>query len=128
MWCARGRGGWSGGGGRASRGGGGGASGQPGGEGECFGFPSLIGRASPHVDVVAAEDTLAYLIPGPVFERLMEVPEFSRFFLQDLAGRLRDSAAAEPLPIGPELATPIRRLVTAPPVAVPPTATAGEAA
>lgn len=97
-------------------------------EGECFGFPSLIGQASPHVDVVAAEDTLAYLIPGPVFERLMEVPEFSRFFLQDLAGRLRESAAAEPLPIGPELATPIRRLVTAPPVAVPPTATAGEAA
>lgn len=105
-----------------------GGTAQPVEEGECFGFPSLIGKASPHVDVVAAEDTLAYLIPGPVFERLMEAPEFSRFFLQDLAGRLRDSAAAEPLPIGPELATPIRRLVTAPPVAVSSTATAGEAA
>lgn len=97
-------------------------------EGDCFGFPSLIGRASPHADVVAAEDTLAYLIPGPVFERLMEDPELSRFFLQDLAGRLRGAAAAEPTTIGRELATPVRAVTPGPPVSVAPGATVGEAA
>ena len=40
-------------------------------EGEAFGFPSLIGRASPHADVVAAEDSLLYQVPAGVFARLM---------------------------------------------------------
>src|SRR5579885_2324802 len=36
-------------------------------EGDCFGFPSLLGRASPHADVVVAEDALLYRIPEATY-------------------------------------------------------------
>ena len=97
-------------------------------EGDCFGFPSLIARAGPHVDVVAAEDTLVYQVPGEEFDRLMRTPAFAEFFLADLSERLRRSAALRPLPIGKELATPVGRLPTATPVTVPAHWTVGEAA
>jgi len=97
-------------------------------EGECFGFPSLIGRTAPHVDVVAAEDTLLYQIPGEVFDRLMEHREFAEFFLVDLSERLRRAAEMRQFPVGRELSTPVGQLRPAAPVRVPPTITAGEAA
>jgi CBS domain-containing protein len=99
-------------------------------EGECFGFPSLLGQASPVADVVAAEDTLLYQIPGGSFARLVEEsPPFARFFLLDLAARLRLAAAGEPLPpLGRELATPVGHLPLPPPIEIGPEATVQEAA
>jgi CBS domain-containing protein len=97
-------------------------------EGDCFGFPSLIAKASPLATVVAAEDTLLYQIPGEEFERLMRTRGFAEFFLADLAERLRRSAALKPLPLGKELGTPIGRLPIAAPVSVPAHVTVGEAA
>jgi len=97
-------------------------------DGECFGFPSLIGKTSPHVDVVAAEDTLIYQVPGEVFDRLMSVPEFAQFFLVDLSERLRQTSASRPLPLGRELGTPVGRLPVATPVSVPCETTVGDAA
>ncbi len=97
-------------------------------DGECFGFPSLIGRTSPHVDVVAAEDTLLYLIPREVFDGLMLVREFSEFFLADLSERLRRATARPGLALSQELSTPVGHLTTAAPVCVPATTTVGEAA
>jgi CBS domain-containing protein len=52
--------------------------------GECFGFPSLIGRASPHADAVAGEETLLYQLPADVFASLLARPSFAEFFLADL--------------------------------------------
>jgi CBS domain-containing protein len=97
-------------------------------EGDCFGHPSLIGRTSPHVDVVAAEDTLIYQVPGNVFDRLMTVPEFAQFFLVDLSERLRRTSSSRPLPLGRELGTPVGRLPVATPVSVGCETTVGEAA
>jgi CBS domain-containing protein len=97
-------------------------------EGECFGFPSLIGRTSPHVDVVAAEDTLLYQIPGDVFDRLMGHRAFAEFFLVDLSERLRRAADMRQVPFGKELGTPVGQLRPAAPVRVPGTITVGEAA
>ncbi len=97
-------------------------------DGECFGVPSLIGRASPHVDAIAAEDTLLYQVPAAVFDSLMEIAPFARFFLVDLSERLRQSAALKPLPIGGGLATPVGQLSSRPPAWVDPSITVGEAA
>jgi len=97
-------------------------------EGECFGFPSLIGRAAPHVDVVAAEDALLYQIPGDTFDRLMANRDFAEFFLVDLSERLRRAADLRQMPIGNELGTPVGRLRPRAPVRVPAGITVGEAA
>src|SRR5579864_5992044 len=98
-------------------------------EGDCFGFPSLIGRASPLADAVAAEDTLLYRLPAAVFTSLLESsPAFAEFFLLDLAGRLRRAVEMEPLGLGSDLAIPARPLATREPVFVDATATVGEAA
>ncbi|MBV8201638.1 MAG: cyclic nucleotide-binding/CBS domain-containing protein [Acidobacteria bacterium] len=98
-------------------------------EGDCFGFPSLIGRASPLADAVAAEDTLLYRLPEAVFTALLESsPSFAEFFLLDLAGRLRRAAEMEPMGLGSDLAIPARRLAAREPVFVAATATVGEAA
>jgi CBS domain-containing protein len=98
-------------------------------EGECFGFPSLIGRTAPHADAVAGEDTLLYRIPGDVFARLMEEsPPFAEHFLLDLAARLRKTSTVEPASLGSNLSVFARQLATRPPVFVAATATVGEAA
>jgi CBS domain-containing protein len=98
-------------------------------EGDCFGFPSLIARASPLADAVAAEDTLLYRLPEGVFNSLLESsPAFAEFFLLDLAGRLRRAVEMEPLGLGSDLAIPARQLATREPVFVAGTATVGEAA
>jgi CBS domain-containing protein len=97
-------------------------------EGECFGFPSLLARASPHADAVTAEDALLYQIPEATFARLVEGSQpFAQFFLLDLAGRLRQAAGA-PIPLGRELATSVGRLPLAAPVAIGSGATVEEAA
>jgi len=98
-------------------------------EGDCFGFPSLIGNASPLADAVAAEETLLYCLPAEVFARLMEEARpFAEFFLLDLAQRLRQAAAVEPLAVGSDLAVPARQLVARPPLFAAASATVGEAA
>jgi CBS domain-containing protein len=98
-------------------------------EGDCFGFPSLIGRASPLADAVTAEDTLLYRLPETAFTSLLESsPAFAEFFLLDLAGRLRRTAEMEPMGLGSDLAIPARELSPREPVFVAATATVGEAA
>ena len=97
-------------------------------EGDCFGFPSLIGRTSPHVDAVAAEDTLLYQIPEPTFSALMREEGFAEFFLADLSERLRNSASLQSIPLGGQLGTPVGQLPFAPPHTIGPGDTVGEAA
>jgi CBS domain-containing protein len=97
-------------------------------EGDPFGFPSLIGRASPHADVVAAEDSLLYQLPAEVFARLMETSAFADAFVLQLGARLRRAAALESLPIAAELGSPVGSLPIAPAVEVDAEATVGAAA
>ena len=98
-------------------------------EGDCLGFPSLLGRASPHADAVAAEETLVYRIPEEVFRRLVEESAgFAELFLLDLAARLRQSAAADLPGGGSDLAVPARQLAVREPLFVAASATVGEAA
>ncbi len=97
-------------------------------EGDLFGFPSLIAKAAPHVDVVAGEDLLVYRIPEAAFQRLMKREEFSSFFLQDLAQRLRTAAAVATLPAGRDLAAPAEALITRKPIFVRPYDTVEQAA
>ncbi len=97
-------------------------------EGDAFGFPSLIGRTHPHVDVVAAEDVLAYRLGADVFDRLLQVPAFAEFFLADLTDRLRRSSALGAMPMGVDLAQPARDLASREPVGIGADATVGEAA
>jgi len=98
-------------------------------EGDGFGFPSLVGHASPHADAVAAEDALLYQIPAATYAWLLDSsPGFAQFFLLDLAERLQRSAERAPLPAGQALATLVGRLPLAPPVAIRATATVEAAA
>lgn len=97
-------------------------------EGDAFGFPSLIGRASPHVDAIAAEDALLYRLPAAAFDELMKAPAFAEYFAGDLAARLRAAATEAPLPMQADLALPASRLVRRAPVTIARTATVGEAA
>lgn len=90
--------------------------------GECFGFPSLIGRAAPTADAVAADDTLLYQVPRDAFDLLMERREFADFFLLDLGARLRQATAGGPsATLGTALAAEVGRLIDSAPVYVEPT-------
>jgi CBS domain-containing protein len=97
--------------------------------GDCFGFPSLLGHAAPLADAVAAEEVLLYRLPEAVFSRLIaDSGPFAEFFLLDLATRLRQAAAAEPMGAGSDLAVPARALATRAPLFASAEMTVGEAA
>ncbi|QNE04758.1 putative nucleotidyltransferase substrate binding domain-containing protein [Croceicoccus marinus] len=60
------------------------------GEGECFGYPSLIRGGPAQNEVLAIEDTLLYRIARPAFLALREADDgFRGFFDTDEAARLR---------------------------------------
>jgi CBS domain-containing protein len=97
-------------------------------EGDAFGFPSLLASAAPHVDVVAAEDSLLYMIPSEVFHQLTQEPGFAELFLADLNERLQRAAATDPLPLGVDLMAPVATVAAAPVVWVSPESTVQQAA
>ena len=97
-------------------------------EGEPFGYPSLIGESSPHVDVVADEECLVYRVPATTFDRLMEEPGFASFFLEGLHARLQRAASSAPPLMSSDLASPVRVLVDRPPVTIGADADVSEAA
>ncbi|ARU15373.1 DUF294 nucleotidyltransferase-like domain-containing protein [Croceicoccus marinus] len=60
------------------------------GEGECFGYPSLIRGGPAQNEVLAIEDTLLYRMARPAFLALREADDgFRGFFDTDEAARLR---------------------------------------
>ena len=70
------------------------------GEGEMFGFVSLLSEGPLGFVARAAEDTLVYRIPADVIRPVLERPAFVRFVTRrdereaPLPGRARDRAAA----------------------------------
>jgi CBS domain-containing protein len=62
------------------------------GEGDCFGYPSLIRNVLTQNRVVALEDCLLYRVPKAVFLNLRaENPEFGQFFDISESARLRQA-------------------------------------
>ncbi len=99
------------------------------GEGEAFGFPSLLSGSSPHFDVVCTTECLLYRIPGATFLDLVDVePAFRDHFRRGLADRLRHATEGEVVPLSGDLAAPVERLIGRAVVSVPRDSTVGEAA
>lgn len=60
------------------------------GEGDCFGYPSLIRRGPAQNEAIAVEDCLLYRIGAETFHKLYDANEgFRRFFDIDESARLR---------------------------------------
>ncbi|MBD3729139.1 MAG: cyclic nucleotide-binding/CBS domain-containing protein [Sphingomonadales bacterium] len=65
------------------------------GEGDCFGYPSLIRNGTAQNEAIAVEDCLLYRIDAAAFARLRQESDgFRRFFEIDEASRLRRAVSA----------------------------------
>lgn len=100
------------------------------GPGEAFGHPSLIRGRPPIVTVRAHSETLAYLIPAPIFERLRaDYPAFASFFAASALDRLDFALKTRHANAAPALfQTHLRDLVRREIVAAGPDASVREAA
>ncbi|MEN9936644.1 MAG: hypothetical protein RLZZ387_3223 [Chloroflexota bacterium] len=102
------------------------------GEGELFGFVSLIRGKPPVVTVRAREETLAYLLPAALFHQLRrDEPAFAQFFTRGVSERLEYAlrAAGRGAQPPPELfQTHLGELVRRPLVAVTPDTSVRQAA
>ncbi len=99
-------------------------------EGEMFGFPSMLGRTAPVMDVVTEEPTLVYQIHESLFRELLQNSAFAAYFLEGLSERLRRTAET-PRPgalVWGDLAQPVHHLVQRPAVWVGADATVAQAA
>jgi CBS domain-containing protein len=98
------------------------------GEGEMFGFASLLAESPLGFVARAAEDTLVYRIPERAIRPVLERPAAVRFVAASLArpGRLLASPEAEPPP--PAAGRPVRGLIRAPALVCPPATPVRDAA
>jgi CBS domain-containing protein len=98
------------------------------GEGEMFGFASLLAESPIGFVARAAEDTLVYRIPERAIRPVLERPAAVRFVAESLTrpGRLLASADAEPP--APAASRSVRRLIRAPALVCPPVTPVQEAA
>jgi CBS domain-containing protein len=97
-------------------------------EGDCFGYPSMINRAAPAFDVVAAGEVLVHCVPEAVFRELLGNAAFAEFFLHSLGERLQRVTGASVTALGGELTTELGDIELRAVVQVPPDATVAEAA
>ncbi len=89
-------------------------------EGEYFGYPSLLTESPTGRRVTAIEDSLFYLIPEPVFDRLRgESEAFDRFFNRAHAERI-EAALRERRQRNAALTTTVGSLLRRAPVCAPP--------
>lgn len=74
------------------------------GEGELFGYPSLIRKQPPIVTVRTREETLAYLLAASDFHRLRrDIPAFTRFFAKSAIERITQRLQVHDDNAAPEL-------------------------
>lgn len=92
------------------------------GEGEAFGYVSLIQAKPPIATVRAREATLCYLLPAATFQQLRrDYPAFSQFFARSISERLEQALHHRHATAAPELfQTRLRDLLTQPLIAVAP--------
>lgn len=97
-------------------------------EGEVFGYTSLLGGLAT-LDVVVADELLAYRIPGDVFRALTGDAAFAAHFAAGLGARLQASLRqAPPIAFPPDLSIAVGSLIRRPAVWVDASSTVGEAA
>jgi CBS domain-containing protein len=90
------------------------------GEGELFGFTSLLAEEPLDFVARAAGDTLVYRIPASVARPVLERPAFVRFVTQVMNRRVRLLAAHDAEPPLSATGRPVGELIRAPAVVCPP--------
>jgi CBS domain-containing protein len=97
------------------------------GEGEMFGFASLLEEGPLGFVARAAEDTLVYRIPAHAIRPVLERPAAVRFVARAMNKGVRLLAGHEEDP-PPSIGRPVRDLIRAPPLVCSPSTTVQEAA
>ena len=97
------------------------------GEGDIFGQFALLRDGRVRFPVQAIEDTLVYLVPKAVFDRLCAADDDFADFVELSGSRLK-STVEQSLSDNDMIATPVRRLISRLPVMIEESATAQEAA
>lgn len=97
------------------------------GEGDIFGQFDLLRNRPVRFPVQAIEDTLLYLIPKPVFDRLCAADEDFADFVELSGSRLK-STVEQSQRDNDMIATPVRRLISRLPVMIEESASVQEAA
>jgi CBS domain-containing protein len=98
------------------------------GQGELFGYPSMLLHVSPSLDVISDEQIILYAIPEATFRQLLDRQAFAEFFLKDLSRRLNEAWEQDAPTMSGQLAHPAGSLIRCSPIFAPPEATAGEIA
>jgi CBS domain-containing protein len=80
------------------------------GEGDCFGYPSIISQAGPASTATADTPLTVHCIPAPIFQQLLQNAGFAEFFLKDLSERLRQANQGGNAGLGGELTTSLGEL------------------
>ena len=98
------------------------------GEGEMFGFVSLLSEGPLGFEARAAEDTLVYRIPADVIRPVLERPACVRVGTRGVYARLRFLAGHQPEAPLSSVGRPVGELVRAAALVCPPTTSVQEAA
>ena len=98
------------------------------GEGEMFGFASLLEEAPLGFVARAAEDTLVYRIPAESIRPVLERPDAVRFVARSMNKGVRLLAGHEQEPVPTPAGRRVRDLIRAEPLVCPPDTTVQDAA
>jgi CBS domain-containing protein len=98
------------------------------GEGEMFGFASLLEEAPLGFVARAAEDTLVYRIPADSIRPVLERPDAVRFVARSMNKGVRLLAGHEQEPVPSPAGRRVRELIRADPLVCPPGTTVQDAA
>ena len=98
------------------------------GEGELFGFVSLLSEDPPDFIARAAEDALIYRIPADVLRPVLQHPAFVRFVTQVMNRRVRLLAGHQPQATTAFAGRPVADLIRAPALVCAPATSVQEAA
>jgi CBS domain-containing protein len=98
------------------------------GEGEMFGFASLLAEGPLGFVARAAEDTLVYRIPERAIRPVLERPAAVRFVAESLTRHGRLLASPDPQPPPPATGRAVGELIRAPALVCPPATPVQEAA
>jgi CBS domain-containing protein len=98
------------------------------GEGEMFGFASLLEEAPLGFVARTAEDTLVYRIPAELIRPVLERPAAVRFVARSMNKGVRLLAGHEQEPVPSPAGRRVRELIRAAPLVCPPDTTVQEAA
>jgi CBS domain-containing protein len=98
------------------------------GEGEMFGFASLLEEGPLGFVARAAEDTLVYRIPADLIRPVLERPDAVRFVARSMNKGVRLLAGHDQAPVPTPAGRPVRELIRAAPLVCPPDTTVQAAA